>query len=261
MKKTIFPLLFFSAIAFSQTKPSPEIDKVKISYKTIAGFYVTAGGGESWESDVISNRSDETVSPTLGPITYERVSVKSVKGAGAIEAGLGYNFGNNLRAELSYAYLAKSPHKETTTGTVFHSGGSLDFSGETKISGQINKNLFLGLLYYNIPTKSRWVPFIGVGLGWARLTTTDLLYNYEVVYSNGNQVVGSRTEPAGMGNAPAFKTKLGINYLVSKKIAVFVASNYLHINRIDIGGGTIYEKFNVFGAKVGLIYQFSKNAQ
>ena len=261
MKKFFFPLLFISATAFSQTKPSPEIDKVKISYKTIAGFYITAGGGESWESDVISNRSDETVSATLGPIIYERVSVKSMKGAAAIEAGLGYNFGNNLRAELSYAYLAKSPSRETTTGTVVHSKGSLDFSGETMISGKINKNLFLGLLYYDIPTKSRWVPFIGAGLGLARMTTTDMLYNYDVVYSNGNRVVGSRTEPGGMGNAPAFKTKLGINYLASKKIAVFVASNYLHINRIDIGGGTIYEKFNVFGAKVGFIYQFAKNAQ
>ena len=87
------------------------------------------------------------------------------------------------------------------------------------------------------------------------------LYNYNVVYSNGNRVSGSRTEPSGNGNALAYQAKLGINYLTSKKTAVFLTGNYFHINRINLGGGTIYEGFNIFGAKAGFLYRFAKNAQ
>ena len=266
MIKVIIPLLLISATAVSQVKLipaiNPKIEKVKtLNFKPPTGLYATAAVGDSWENDIINNRKDETVSPSLGPITYERESVKSLGGAGTAEAGLGYNFGNNLRAELTYLFKAKSAGSETTTGTVFYSGGSLTFNGETKVSGKINKHAVLANLFYDVPTKSRWVPFIGAGLGLARVTSTDMLYNYDVVYSNGNRVIGSRTEPGGNGNALAYQAKLGINFLISKKTAVFLTGNYFHINRINLGGGTIYEGFNIFGAKAGFLYRFAKSAQ
>lgn len=255
-----------SATAVSQVNQlsaiNPKIEKVKaVTIKGFTGLYAIAGVGDSWESDIINNRRDETVSPSLGPITYERVSVKSLSGAGTVEGGFGYNFGNNLRAELTYLFKAKSAGTEATTGTVFYAGGSFTFKGDTRITGTINKHAFLANVYYDLPIKSRWVPFIGAGLGIATVNSTDMLYNYDVVYSNGNRVIGSRNEPGGMGNALAYQAKIGINYLISKKTAVFLGGNYFHINRIDLGGGTIYEGFNIFGAKVGLMYRFAKKNQ
>ncbi|MBC6365230.1 outer membrane protein [Algoriphagus sp. AK58] len=264
MKKYLFPLFLISATAFGQINPIPTV-KPKIendqalNFKPIKGFYLTASVGDSWESPITNNRKDETVSPTLGPITYERVSEKRVSGAGSIEAGLGYNFEKNLRVELTYLYKAKSANSEISSGTVFYSGGEITFNGTTEITGKLNKHSVLANLYYDIPTKSRWVPFIGAGLGLARINSTDMLYDYDIVYSNGNRVVGSRTEPGGIGNALAYQTKLGINYMISKKTSVLLTGNYFHINRINLGGGTVYEGFNVFGAKVGFIYRFSKN--
>lgn len=260
MKKYFFPLFLISASAFGQvnlrTAEKPKIEKNQaLNFTSINGFYVTASVGDSWESPIINNRKDATLSPTLGPITYERVSEKRVSGAGSIEAGLGYKFEKNLRVELTYLYKAKSAISESSTGTVFYSGGAITFNGTTEITGKLNKHSVLANLYYDIPTKSRWVPLIGAGLGFTSITSTDMLYNYDIVYSNGNRVVGSRTEPGGNGNALSYQAKLGINYLISKKTSVLLTGNYFHINRIDLGGGTVYEDFNIFGAKVGFIYR------
>ena len=265
LKSIFFPIILISATAVGQINQGdpigPKIEKAaRSSLKPNKLFYVTAGVGDSWESTVTNNRRDETESPTLGPITYERQSDKKVRGASSIEAGLGYHIGNNLRAELTYLYKAKSAVSETTTGTVFYSGGSMTFKGETKVSGKINKHCVIANLYYDLPIKTRLVPFVGGGLGFANVSTTEMIYNYDIVYSNGNRVIGSRTEPEASGNALVYQAKLGINYLLSKKTAVFFTGNYCHINKVDIGGGTIYEDFNIFGIKVGVVYRFAKNA-
>lgn len=224
------------------------------------GLYITAGIGESWESDITNRRTDSTMSATLGvPITYERESVKRLRGAGTAEAGVGYILGNNLRAEVTYLFKAKSAGSETTTGTVYYAGGSLPFEGDTRITGILRKHLLLASLYYDVPTNSSWVPFVGAGLGVGRMISSDMRYDYDVVYSNGTRAVGSRTEPGGNGEALAYQVKLGLNYLITEATAAFLTGSYYHMNRIDLGGGTIYEGFNIVGVRAGLVYRFATN--
>jgi opacity protein-like surface antigen len=263
MKFFFIPLLLISVTAVGQINQSPvinpKIKKVKVlNFESFTGLYATAAVGDSWESTIINNRKDEIVSPSLGPITYERVSIKNLAGAGSVEAGLGYSFGNNLSAEVTYDFKANAAGSETTTGAIFYSGGSRNFKGETKISGKINKHSFVANLFYDVPTKTRWVPFVGAGLGLARVTSTDMIYNFNVVYSNGDRAVGTRTETGGIGNSFVYQAKIGIDYLLSNKTALFLYGKYYRINSVDLGGGTVYEGFNIYGAKVGFIYRFAK---
>ncbi|MFM1782349.1 MAG: hypothetical protein RIS14_102 [Pseudomonadota bacterium] len=221
------------------------------------GLYVTAGFGESWESDIINFRKDETFSATFGvPITYERESVKSLQPSGTVEAGVGYNFGNNFRGEVAYVLKGHSAGSERTAGTVYYDGGSLTFEGNTEITGTLRKHALFTTLYYDLPTNSRWIPFVGAGLGVARVTSSDMRYDYDVVYSTGTRAIGSRIEPGGNNNALAYQAKLGLQYLISETTAVFLTGNYFHINRIDLGGGTIYEEFEIFGARAGVVYRW-----
>jgi opacity protein-like surface antigen len=262
--KLFFPLFLISISAFGQTKlnpvQSPTNKKFQIAgLKLSRGFYLNASGGESWGSKMVSNRTDETVSPTLGPITYQRTSEQTLAGVGTIETGLGYSFGNNLSVELTYLYKANSSGNESTSGTLFHAGGSIAFKGTTQVDGKINKHCVLTTLFYDVPFNSRWIPFIGAGLGLAIVNTTDMHYNYDVTYSNGSRVIGNRTEPGGNGNAVAYQAKLGLTYLASKKTAVFFTGDYLRINKVNIEGGTIYKGMDVFGVKAGLLFRITKN--
>lgn len=261
--KLFFPLFLISISALGQTNLKPvqssNNKKVEIAgLKLSRGFYLTASAGDSWESKMVSNRTDETVSPTLGPITYQRTSEKTMTGAGSLEAGLGYSFGNNLSVELTYLYKANSPGTETTAGTVVHAGGSITFKGNTQVDGKINKHYFLTSLYYDFPFNSRWIPFIGAGLGLAIVNTTDMYYSYDITYSNGNRVIGNRTEPGGNGNAFAYQTKLGLTYLASKKMAFFFNGDYVRINKVVVEGGTTYKGIDLFGVKAGLLFRIAK---
>ena len=252
------PSVLPDKVPTAQTRAALSLQQADVSLRwKRPGLYVTAGFGESWESDIINFRKDETVSASLGvPITYERESVKSLRPAGTGEAGVGYNFGNNFRAEVAYVLKAHAAVSETTIGTVYYDGGSLTFEGNTEITGTLRKHAFFATLYYDLPTHSRWAPFVGAGLGVARVTSSDMRYDYDVVYSTGTRVVGSRTEPGGNGNALAYQAKLGLQYLISGATAVFLTGQYFHLNRIDLGGGTIYEEFQIFGARAGVVYRW-----
>jgi opacity protein-like surface antigen len=129
----------------------------------------------------------------------------------------------------------------------------MDFNGQTQVSGKIKKHALLTHLIYDLATKSRWAPFIGVGIGFARINSTDMKYDYTVVYSNGTSVSGTRTEPGGKGNTFAYQGKIGVNYLLSKRSALYLSANYFNITRTDLGGGTIYEGFNITSIKAGLL--------
>ena len=227
--------------------------------KSKSGWYVTAGAGASWESSITDSRTSSTYSPRLGREIFQERNGDVEHGDGvAAEAGVGFDFGNRLRAELTYLFNTSSLGSQQYSGSISYAGGGDTFSGQADVSGRINRNSVLASLYYDIPTKSRWVPYFGGGLGYTNVSTADVVYNYNVALGSGGRSIGTSTVPGGSGSAFGYQAKIGLSYLASQSTDLFVEGNYFGNTSVDLGTGTTLGSFNSFGVKAGFRYRFGK---
>ena len=257
---SVNPLSIASAEEVNVAK-TPEASKNNSSVpKSKAGWYVTAGAGASWESSITDSRTSSTYSSRQGREIFQERNGDVGHGDGfAVEAGVGYDFGNKLRAELTYLHDTSSLGSQQYSGSISYAGGGDIFSGQADVSGRINRNSILASLYYDIPTKTRWVPYVGAGLGYTNVSTSDLVYNYNVALGSGRRAIGASTVPGGSGSAFGYQAKIGLSYLASRSTDLFVEGNYFGNTSVDLGnGGTTFGSFNSFGVKAGFRYRFGK---
>lgn len=142
----LLPLVAVGAKAEETTPAQPSADT--------KGFYATLGVGAAWPQNVTG---DATV---LGiPVNGSY----SLNGGFAGEVGAGYDFGP-VRTELTYSYT------NATLSSL--SGTALGINlGSTSISdGGVNTNSVLASAYVDIPTQSRWVPYLGGGVGYTNVS-------------------------------------------------------------------------------------------
>jgi opacity protein-like surface antigen len=256
---SVNPLLSASAEEANVAK-TPEASKNNSSVpKSKTGWYVTAGAGASWESSITDSRTSSTYSSRLGREIFQERHGDVGHGDGfAVEAGVGYDFGNRLRAELTYLYNTSSLGSQQYSGSISYAGGGDTFSGQADVSGRINRNSILASLYYDIATKTRWVPYVGAGLGYTNVSTSDSVYNYNVALGSGGRSIGASTVSGGSGSAFGYQAKIGLSYLASSNTDLFVEGNYFGNTSVDLGSGTTFGSFNSFGAKAGFRYRFGK---
>jgi opacity protein-like surface antigen len=176
----------------------------------------------------------------------------------AVEAGVGYDFGNRLRTELTYLFNTTSLGSEQNSGTISFTGGGDTFSGQADVSGRVTRNSVLASFYYDIPTKTRWIPYFGGGLGYINVNTSDAIYNYNVALSSGGRGIGVSTVPGGSASAFGYQAKIGLSYIASKNTDVFVEGNYLGNTNVNLGSGVTFGSFNSFGVKAGFRYRFGR---
>ena len=119
------------------------------------GIYVTVGAGVTLPQET---DSDATISGTKITGDYEN------SGGFFGEVGLGYNFGNNLRTEFTYANgsVETDKVKVCTTSCV-----DVDLSGADS-----TVESFLVSLYKDFETKGKFTPFIGAGIGFSEVETS-----------------------------------------------------------------------------------------
>ena len=164
------------------------------------GFYATLGLGASWPQNVTGGTTIVGI-PVNG--SY------SLSGGFAGEIGAGYDFGP-VRAELTYSYNNANMNQLTVT--------ALGFSGTTAINnGGVNTNSILASAYFDFPTKSRWVPYVGGGLGYTN-----------VGWGAYSATVGglTLTETAGNQGVFGYQAKLGVSYLAARNADVFAEAIY-----------------------------------
>ena len=80
-----------------------------------------------------------------------------------VGGSVGYNFGNNLRAEGEVAYRAADISDITALGISASSVGFI-------VTGDVEVISFMANAFYDIPTGSDWTPFVGAGLGAAMVS-------------------------------------------------------------------------------------------
>jgi opacity protein-like surface antigen len=227
--------------------------------KSKTGWYVTAGVGASWESSITDSRTSSTYSVRRSEYVFQerRGDVRHGDGV-AVDAGIGYDFGNRLRAELTYLYNTTSLGSQQYSGSISSGTYHDTFSGQADVSGRINRNSILASLYYDFPTKTRWVPYVGAGLGYTNVSTSDSVYNFNVALGTGGRSIGTSTVPGGSGSAFGYQAKIGLSYLTSNSTDLFVEGNYFGNTSVDLGTGTTFGSFNSFGAKAGFRYRFAR---
>lgn len=99
----------------------------------------------------------------------------------------------------------------------------------------MNRNSVLASLCYGIPTKTRWVPYAGGGLGWTNVSTSEMVYNYNVALSFGGRSVGASTVPGGAGNTFGYQAKIGVSCIASHGADLFVEWNHQGNARASFG--------------------------
>lgn len=193
------------------------------------GFYATLGLGASWPQDVSGETS------VLGiPVNGSY----GLNGGFAGEIGAGYDFGV-VRTELTYSYSNASLSNLTVT--------ALGTSVTAAISnGNVNTNSVLASAYVDIPTKSRWVPYVGGGVGYTNVSWGAY---------NATALGVTVTDTAGSQGVLGYQAKLGLSYLASKNADVFVEGTYQGTSAFSVGA-TNYDPINSWGARLGARYRF-----
>jgi opacity protein-like surface antigen len=104
----------------------------------------------------------------------------------------------------------------------------------------------LASAYVDIPTNSRWVPYIGGGLGY-----TNVGWGAYSATAFGVTL----TQTPGSQGVFGYQAKLGLSYLASRNADLFVEGTYqgaagFTIDRIN------YDPLNSWGARLGARYRF-----
>jgi len=86
-----------------------------------------------------------------------------------VSGALGYTFGS-IRAEAEVSYSKADMDKISGTAT----DGTTTVSGSGKIDGDVSALAFMVNGWYDFDTGSKWVPYVGGGLGMAKVESTIL---------------------------------------------------------------------------------------
>lgn len=193
------------------------------------GFYATLGVGGAWPQNVTGNTT------ILG------VGVTGSYGLGggfSGEVGAGYDFGP-VRTELTYTYTGATLNSVTANAL----GRSLT---GTISNGGVSTNSVLVSAYVDIPTKSKFTPYIGGGLGYTNVGWG--------AYSASALGV-TLTQQSGNQGVFGYQAKVGVSYQASAKADVFVEGTYQGSSGFSVDSVN-YDSLSAFGARVGARYRF-----
>ena len=241
-------LTAFGEPAFAQEKSAPK--------DTTKGFYVTAGVGGGWSS---SPSASYTESGSILGVNYRGSlnGTQSLGGGVAAEAGIGYDFGNNIRGEVTYVLNNFAVGSTSASGNIALSGaatGNIPINATVDASGNVITNSVFVSGYYDIPTKSKFTPYFGAGLGWTSVSIPSMPYSARVTVDGASANATGNTD-GGSASAFGYLAKIGVSYAVAKPADIYVEGIYqgntgVTITNIDFGA------LNTFSARAGVRYRF-----
>jgi OOP family OmpA-OmpF porin len=131
-------------------------------------------------------------------------------------AQIGYAFGGP-RVEIEYTYRYNNAH------TI----GSAD--GEVDAAGSLRASAVLANVIYDFDTGSKWVPYVGLGLGAANVQANTIRAAGSV--SSGNFLDGGSTEFAA-------QAIVGVDFMTSEHVGLFLDFRGLWVKSPTMNYGT-----------------------
>jgi opacity protein-like surface antigen len=220
---------------------------------TTKGAYVSVGVGGNWASNPTFSSADSGTFSGLRWTENNNGNV-SLGGGVSVSPALGYDFGNNIRAELSYTYNALSIGQSTVNASGTLGGFSYSGNGTINTTGTLSTNSVFVSGYYDIPTKSKFTPYVGAGIGWTGVSVPAQNVSATVTV-DGTRYTLPVEGDGGSGSAFGYQAKIGVSYAVSQPADVFLEGIYQGNTSVTIGRST-YGSLNDFGVRAGVRYRF-----
>jgi len=189
-------------------------------------------GGWYLRGDVgFSNQSVSRVLDT-NSTAYNNVAVSqtsSFGSAGIFDVGVGYAFNSWFRADVTAQWRGKSNFTglDVVTGT----GPFAGFVGTDIYTATKSEFLFLANAYFDLGTWWSVTPFIGGGIGTARVSIADFSDTGDFII-NGGQVHGFTYAGQASKWNFAWAAHAGLAYRVTPSVTLELAYSY-----IDLGSG------------------------
>ena len=189
-------------------------------------------GGWYLRGDVgFSNQSVSRVLDT-NSTAYNNVAVSqtsSFDSAGIFDVGVGYAFNNWFRADVTAQWRGKSNFTglDVVTGT----GPFAGFVGNDKYTATKSEFVFLANAYFDLGTWWSVTPFIGGGIGTARVSIADFSDTGDFINGGAQFHSLNYAGQASRWNF-AWAAHAGLAYRVTPSVTLELAYSY-----IDLGSG------------------------
>ena len=227
-----------SSVAFAADLPAPP-PYAPPPPADFGGWYLRGDIG-------FSNQRVKNVSindPTLVVVPGSDREVNTFDTGGIFGVGVGYQFNNWFRADITGQYRGNANFKGIE---LFNSpiGGGASIPGVDNYNASKSELLFLANVYADLGTWWCVTPFIGAGIGTSRVTIsnfTDLnIPNNGVAYANS----GSKWNFAWAAHA-------GLAYKVSPNLTLELAYSY-----VDLGSGATGGSATFVGPLTPYVFNF-----
>ena len=166
--------------------------------------------------------------------------------AGVFGLGVGYQFNSWLRGDIVGQYRGNSNFKGTDLIT-YPNGSGLVANGVDNYSASKSEWLVMANGYVDLGTWWCVTPFIGAGVGAARVTIAN--YTDNGANNNNGSYIGGPLNPSYAGAASASKWNLawalhtGLAYKVSPGLTLELAYSYINMGDGQTGPVTTFEGF------------------
>ena len=218
------------------------------------GAYVTAGVGGGWASSPSSNYSGSGTIFGV-PYSYTGNGTTSLGGGVAVDAGIGYDFGNSIRGEVTYVLGSYALGDTSWSGNIRAVGLNFPFNGNVSAAGNVSTNSVMFSGYYDFKSKSKFTPYVGAGIGYTAVSIPSMPASLTVNVGGTRQTVNNATINGGSGSAFGYQAKIGVSYAVSKPADVFAEAIYQGNTGVTIND-TSFGALNAFSARAGVRYRF-----
>ncbi len=166
------------------------------------------------------------------------VTTKLNNGMG-VSAALGYRYGENMRAEAEVLYGKNSV--DTLTDTAVNGGNS------ENAGGRVSTLALMANGYYDFKTNTAIVPYVGAGIGVAKISVNDVSAPGFTVTNDSDNVL-------------AWQFKAGVSYPVSKRTDVTFGYRFFDTRRLSLvsDDGTRFtsDGARIHSLEIGLRYGF-----
>ncbi|MFN5513368.1 MAG: outer membrane protein [Cyanobacteriota bacterium] len=202
-----------------ETTPVEPIEKVQTTPQSepVQGNYgyVSLGLGVGFPNNATADDVGISIPPLTPTNSGFPGSVDQSFDAGfAGEIAGGYQF-QDVRVELSVGYGDLNPADGTLTANI----QGQQFSTSYNVDGGGNYVSVLVNAYYDIPTGTKWRPYLGAGIGYINLSYNDVVVNTQIGQAT---VIGGNS-----GSAFGYQGKLGLSYEAIPKGNIFGEVVYL----------------------------------
>jgi len=228
-----------SSVAFAADMPSimPAPQYAPPPVEDFGGWYLRGDIGFSNQRVKNVSINDPTLLAGVVPGSLQQTS--GFDTGGIFGVGVGYQFNNWFRADLTGQYRGNSNFKGTDIFQSFDVGGPAP--AFDNYSASKSELLFLANVYADLGTWWCVTPFVGVGIGASRVTISNFTDTGGIPLSfpNGGSSFASALQGSKWNFAWA--AHAGLAYKVSPNMTVELAYSYVDLGSGATGGSASFD--------------------